>query len=288
MKLYIYRGLHGENVPREVTHVIVDESVTSIKKEAFSRCRHLVSLIMGNNIKRIERHAFYFCIALQFIRLSNTLECIEREAFHECRSLEALFIPLTVTMIEPHAFLDCYSLRLLFLPNGIDFSNVGDVIIYDTAIYRIAKAAGLVYRLSCDSHHQVNVWLIHHMDDWPFHRLCYNSSITTKQITSYIGQNGVDSALTIEKIHGMTPLHMLAMNPHAPGDAITALLESNVEAVFSLDSELKTPLDYARSYNVGGLVGMIVGLCNRRNSSISDERGAKNGSAVKRRRIEFD
>ena len=62
----------------------------------------------------------------------------------------------------------------------------------------------------------------------------------------------------------MTPLHILTTNPHSPADSIAALLDSNMEAVFSLDNQQKTPLDYARDYNVGGLVGMIVGLCNYR------------------------
>ena len=42
MKLYIYRGggLDDEEfqVPRDVTHVIVDDSVTVIKEEVFHGC----------------------------------------------------------------------------------------------------------------------------------------------------------------------------------------------------------------------------------------------------------
>jgi len=64
MKLYIYRGLDNEEVPRDVTHVIVDRSVTVIKEKAFSKYEHLVSVIMGDNIKRIEGAAFWLCSAL--------------------------------------------------------------------------------------------------------------------------------------------------------------------------------------------------------------------------------
>ena len=67
---------------------------------------------------------------------------------------------------------------------------------------------------------------------------------------------------------GMTPLHMLAMNPYAPDNAIAALLDVNVEASFCMDTQGKTPIDYyAREYNVAGLVGMISVLCNHRSAA---------------------
>ena len=78
---YIIDKVHDENVPKDVTHVIVDDSVTIIKEEAFKECIHLVSVIMVNNVKNIERYAFYYCIALRCIRLSKTLEYIGLEAF---------------------------------------------------------------------------------------------------------------------------------------------------------------------------------------------------------------
>ena len=73
MKLHIYKGLDNENVPKDVTHVIVDDSVTIIKKGAFYNCEHLVFVIMGDNVKRIRMEAFRSCIVLRFIRLSKAL-----------------------------------------------------------------------------------------------------------------------------------------------------------------------------------------------------------------------
>ena len=70
-------------------------------------------------------------------------------------------------------------------------------------------------------------------------------------------------------MHIMTPLHMLSMNPHTPVDAITALLHVILEAAFSLDNEGKIPLDYAKDYDVGALIEIIIGLCNHRDSSNS-------------------
>ena len=119
-----------------------------------------------------------------------------------------------------------------------------------------------------ESSRRVNEWLYHHMDNAPFHKLCYNSSITTKHINDYLNdEHDNDSARAIDTIHGMTPLHMLSMISHSPADANAALLDVNVEVVFRLDGQGKISLDYARDYNVGGLVALINGLCNHRNAA---------------------
>ena len=65
----------------------------------------------------------------------------------------------------------------------------------------------------------------------------------------------------------MTPMHMLSINPHTPSDAIAALLNINMEVAFHFDNRGKMSLDYARDYNIGGLVGIINGLCNHRNAA---------------------
>lgn len=224
---------------------------------------------MGDTVKIIDNCAFFRCSTLRFIRLSNTLEFIGLLAFHHCQYLEAVFLPSTVKSIESGAFDRCRSLRLLILPSDIYLG-----IIRDTAIEDIAETAGVVYKLADDinytdeSQRQVHNWLKHYMDESPFHKLCYNSSVSTEQINNYLNASDIkkDSALTIDKIHSMTPLHMLAMNPHAPADSLAALLDSNMAAVFCFDKQQNIPLDYARSYNVGGLVGMISALSTRRHA----------------------
>jgi hypothetical protein len=263
MKLYIYHGFDDETVPDDVTHVIVDESVTTIKKEVFLMCSQLVSVIMGDNVKRIEMYAFEGCTALRFVRLSRTLECIGMGAFSFCHSLEAVFLPSTVNKIEERAFYDCRSLRLLILPHDIGLSKVGDDIIYATGrILQIAATAGVEYEWndprdrSDESDRRVNEWLFHHMDEWPFHKLCYDSYVTNKQISDYLNENGNDAALAIDPHNGMTPLHMLSMNPHAPADTILTLLKANINAASVRDQEGETPLYYALHCNPRAFVRM--------------------------------
>jgi len=100
-----------------------------------------------------------------------------------------------------------------------------------------------------DSFFGFNNWLIHHMDNWPLHKICYDVSVTATKINDYLDEHGHDSALQVDAIHGMLPLHMLARNPHAPVDAILTLLKANINAVNVMDYEKKTPIHYALTYN---------------------------------------
>ena len=104
MRLHIYRGLslRDENIPRDVTHVIVDDSVTVIKSSAFIFRQQLVSVVMTekSNVIEIEMHAFSNCISLKYVRLAKALKYIGTHSFASCHSLEVLVIPETVKRIE--------------------------------------------------------------------------------------------------------------------------------------------------------------------------------------------
>lgn len=228
---------------------------------------------MSDTAKRIGSGAFYGCRALKFIPLSKVLEHIGAGAFYGCSSLEALFLPSTITSIESGAFKLCRSLRLLILPSLRNGGNVGKAIIYGAGIYQISETARVRYvkddhNVTDYSSRRVNEWLHHHMDETPFHKLCYDPSITTKQISDYlvVDNRSNHSALQTDPYYDMTPLHILSMNPHGPADAIASLFHSNMQAIFHEDNQQKTPLEYSRYYNVGGLIGMITVLCNHRNS----------------------
>eukprot|EP01083_Nonionella_stella_P241314 842807_1 len=102
-------------------------------------------------------------------------------------------------------------------------------------------AAGVTYghgsygHATAESNRQVNEWLVRHMDEAPLYQLCYNSSVNTQEINYNLVEQENYSGLHVDTIYSMTPLYMLTMNPHAPTDSITALLNSNIEVIFCLD-----------------------------------------------------
>ena len=75
--------------------------------------------------------------------------------------------------------------------------------------------------------------------------------------------NSDNPALHIDAYHGMIPLHMSmsVMTPmRQPIPSLPYLLYKK-EALMSLDCECRPPLDYAREYNVGGMIKLIRVLC---------------------------
>lgn len=300
MILYHYRGLDKEKVPKVVTHVIVDDSVTTIKVKALYKCRHLVSIVMGDNVQTIEKQAFNGCRSLKCVRLSKVLRHIGLYAFYNCKSLEILIIPSTIERIGSYAFWNCSSLRLLALPDGIDPVHISKEIINRTAIYDIAvDAAGVHYEEDYDgdatgeSNHRVNNWLIHYMDDSPLHRICCSVDVSMRQINDYLKENGNASIRQFDAIHEMTPMHMLAMNPHAAGNIVVgSMLNCTLDLAFLRDREGKSPLDYTMHYNLSGLVVMIEALCLHQqqstttmNAAVKDARCIDQERGTSRKRI---
>ena len=125
----------------------------------------------------------------------------------------------------------------------------------------------LLVMLNAESIHRVDEWLIHHMDDAPFHKLPpvqlfhHNARYQRPPWCTWQWFSTCHQSLS------WTHLRMLSMNPYAPADTIAALSNVNLEVVFRVDNQRKISLDYARDYNVGGLVAMINGLCIHRHAA---------------------
>jgi len=322
MKHYHYLGHADEIVPKDVTHITVHPDARLIRKRAFLNCIYLVSIICHNQVTRIEEEAFAWCLSLRYVRLSLTLEFIGTMAFYECTGLKGLFIPQSVKTIENQSFQHCYTLRLMLVPTGSDdVVDLGLGLVFRARISQMALSSGaglaLAYHCKMDedgdeemtdkSNNAVNSWLAHHMDDYPLHRLCYDSNVSALKINQYFNvvncdDTDVRAASSVgqrEEHNQMTPVHVLAMNPHAPPDAFLALLRSrgsvcgahedaSVDAnadvdttlplslplAFALtrdipnqrcdlmnDDEGMNALEYAAQYNVDGLIAMTTALC---------------------------
>ena len=160
---------------------------------------------MGDNVKIIEeQYAFQHCYALKFIRLSKTLEFIGECAFESCESLEVLILPPTVEKIDYCALNGCERLRILILPDTISPDNLGSELISCSDLNLIAEDFGNVdYSYNGDgyvelgegedippvteeSNAEVNEWLMSYMDEYPFHKLCYNVNVNSQEINDYL------------------------------------------------------------------------------------------------------
>ena len=148
--VFVYMG-GDQVVPDEITHTIIDQSVTIVRRRAFKNRRQLVSVIFHDGVEIVEEEAFQYCKSLSGIikllgvreigdrafegcfdlsgvEFGDRLETIRDEAFRDCRSLRSVK-SLSVRTIRRSAFNNCC--QLIDAEFGIDLETVGNHSFYN-------------------------------------------------------------------------------------------------------------------------------------------------------------
>ena len=134
-------------VGSDIKEVIIPNSVTSIGKKSFLKCRQLSIIAIPNSVEEIGDSAFFQCSSLTDITLPNSLKKINDGLFEMCRHLTSIEIPNSVTTIGANAFsrsgltqislpdsivkiadwsfFDCYFLNQVTLPNSLLYIGEG-------------------------------------------------------------------------------------------------------------------------------------------------------------------
>jgi len=282
--LFIYGGV-SPVFPMSVTHVVISKSVTTVKPRSFEHCQFLVSLIMHDEVESIESYAFIDCPRLEYVRVSKKLRYLGKYAFNCCSGLQYLFLPKTLTTVGRKVFWFCESLEFLVLPEEADIREHTSEDFDETGIFlNIARPMGIDYTYcrvrpfnrqfarnewvpdgetpsNRRSSRSLNRWFLTYMNEYPLHKMCTDPSVSGNEISEYLSSEDASDATVIDRFHGMTALHILAMNPHTPPGPVAALFHFNKEAIFILDRHSKTPIDLARKFNVENMLGLINCLC---------------------------
>ncbi len=103
----------------EVTHLVIPESVTYIRNEAFSQCIGLTSVTIGNSVTTIGNNAFEDCTGLTSVSVGNSVTEIGSVAFEGCTSLTSVNLGRSVTTIGGSAFAGCTALTGIRIPNTV-------------------------------------------------------------------------------------------------------------------------------------------------------------------------
>ena len=140
-EIFHYNGQRPSQIPRDVTHVRCDSSVTEIPEACFQRCRNLITVELNEGLVEIAPYAFNRCTSMKTINFPSTLKVIGKEALSDCHKLEdlnlkegliilgdfafahsnlrSINLPSTIKKIPNHAFRGCSNIVDLILPNGI-------------------------------------------------------------------------------------------------------------------------------------------------------------------------
>ncbi|MBO7651822.1 MAG: leucine-rich repeat domain-containing protein [Bacteroidales bacterium] len=117
--LYINNGL--------VTDLIVPETVTEIKQNAFGGATCLTSVTIPESVTSIGGSAFEGCSGLTAVTIPNSVTSIGDSAFDGCSGLTSVTIPNSVTSIGFSAFQRCSSLTEITIPESV--TSIGSTLI---------------------------------------------------------------------------------------------------------------------------------------------------------------
>ena len=92
---------------KEVTKLIIPNSVTSISNYAFIGFRALTSVAIPNSVTSIGKAAFAHCSGLMSLAIPNSVTSIGQSAFYNCSGLTSVTIGNSVTEIGYYAFYGC-------------------------------------------------------------------------------------------------------------------------------------------------------------------------------------
>lgn len=132
-------ALSGDIIIQEkVNNGKKEYNVTSIDKEAFSRCDKVSSITIPNSIAEIGDKAFYKCKNLSVVKLPGNLKIIGKWAFCGCKSLKSIELPESLAELGGGAF-DCSGIERIVLPPKITVipydcfsdSNLGAIVMSD-------------------------------------------------------------------------------------------------------------------------------------------------------------
>ncbi len=102
---------------RDITSVVIPESVTAIGDSAFSNCQNLTSVIIPGSVETIGTSAFGGCSSLTSVVLGKNVSKLGEYAFYNCPNLTSVVIGENVSTIGSYAFFGCSKLT------SVEFKN---------------------------------------------------------------------------------------------------------------------------------------------------------------------
>lgn len=118
-------------VNKEVTEIVIPDSVVSIKPNSFKGCKKLKTVKIPDSVEVIGSSAFMDCSSLKEIVLPQNLVTIDANVFTGCTSLRKVTIKENVASIALTGFIDCKRLEEFIISPANSKYCSADGIIYN-------------------------------------------------------------------------------------------------------------------------------------------------------------
>lgn len=106
-------------IPKDVVYKGTRLEVDTIEDSALAKCKELTSVILPDSVKAIREGAFYACRNLKTVVFPNSLLSIGKNAFESCESLSKVELPSLLSIIELGAFRHCDNLEFVTIPSSV-------------------------------------------------------------------------------------------------------------------------------------------------------------------------
>lgn len=105
---------------RSLESIRIPDGVTAIGSGAFARCDNLKDINLPDGVTSIGNYAFYGCFELKEIQIPEATEEIGEGAFLGCRNLEKVIMPERLeNRLGGKVFCGCASLSEIVIPEGV-------------------------------------------------------------------------------------------------------------------------------------------------------------------------
>ena len=124
-----FRGCNG------LKKINIPDSIESIGDFAFDNCSSLTSLTIPNGISFINNYVFSRCSSLSEVVIPDGVTGIGYDSFYGCSSLTEIHIPSSITAIGSNAFKNCSALNRVYIQSVESFMNINYADEYSNPFY---------------------------------------------------------------------------------------------------------------------------------------------------------
>ena len=136
-------------VDRNIMHIDIPETVTTIGPNAFARCHALKEISFPSGLKTWGEGCCSECYELEKVLLPTDLDIIPKEAFRSCKKLADIQIPETVTKIGRFAFYECEALTRIELPGQLQSMDGGAFMLSGLTDITIPESVNRIGEYEC-------------------------------------------------------------------------------------------------------------------------------------------